>query len=159
MDASTVAAAALAIATETSQPAAVEELLLERERLAMDREALRSFLVERHYIHVPGYAQYARDQQLRESEVPYRLEEIPNIPEAPPIVIDYTEMPVFELESDVPDHLEEIPNTPEAPPVVIDYTEMPVLVPDEVEVPQEYAGAAQDGLLGNAPAHVADDAS
>ena len=101
MDASTLAAAALAIATETSQPAAVEELLLERERLAMDREALRSFLVERHYIHVPGYAQYARDQQLRESEVPYRLEEIPNIPEAPPIVIDYTEMPVFD-ELEVP---------------------------------------------------------
>ena len=54
---------------------------------------------------------------------------------------------------------QEIPNIPEAPPIVIDYTEMPVLVPDEVEVPQEYAGAAQDGLLGNAPAHVADDAS
>ena len=125
MDASTLAA--VAIATETSQPAAVEELLLERERLAMDREALRSFLVERHYIHVPGYAQYARDQQLRESDVPYRLEEIPNIPEAPPIVIDYTEMPVLE--------------------------------PDELEVPPEYAGAAQDGLLENAPAHVADDAS
>ena len=93
--------AALAIATATSQPAAVEELLLERERLAMDREALRSYLVERHYIHVPGYAQYARDQQLRESDVPYGLEEIPNIPEAPPIVIDYTEMPVL-----VPDELE-----------------------------------------------------
>ena len=54
---------------------------------------------------------------------------------------------------------QEIPNIPEAPPVVIDYTEMPVLVPDEVEVPPGYARAAQDGLLGNAPAHVADDAS
>ena len=158
MDASTLAAAALAIATETSQPAAVEELLLERERLAMDREALRSFLVERHYIHVPGYAQYARDQQLRESDVPYRLEEIPNIPEAPPIVIDYTEMPNTEMPVLAPYRPEE-PYLPEAPPVVIDYTEMPVLVPDELEVPPEYAGAAQDGLLGNAPAHVADDAS
>ena len=153
MDASTLAA--VAIATETSQPAAEEELVLERERLAMDREALRSFLVERHYIHVPGYAQYARDQQLRESDVPYRLEEIPNIPEAPPIVLDYTEMPNMEM----PAHHrpEEIPNIPEAPPIVIDYTEMPVF--DELEVPPGYAGAAQDGLLGNAPAHVADDAS
>ncbi len=156
MDASTLAAAALAIATETSQPAAMEELLLERERLAMDREALRSFLVERHYIHVPGYAQYARDQQLRESDVPYRLEEIPNIPEAPPIVIDYTEMPNMEMPAP---YLPEEPYRPVEPPVVIDYTEMPVLVPDELEVPPGYAGAAQDGLIGNAPAHVADDAS
>ena len=154
MDASTLAAAALAIATETSQPAAVEELLLERERLAMDREALRSFLVERHYIHVPGYAQYARDQQLRESDVPYRLEEIPYIPEAPPMVIDYTEMPVLAA------YRPEEPYLPEAPPVVIDYTEMPVLVPDELgEVPPGYAGAVQDGPIGSAPAHVADEAS
>ena len=57
MDASTLAAAALAIATETSQPAAVEELLLERERLAMDREALRSFVVERHYIQAPDFSE------------------------------------------------------------------------------------------------------
>ena len=57
MDASTLAAAALAIATETSQPAVVEELLLERERLAMDREALRSFVVERHYIQAPDFSE------------------------------------------------------------------------------------------------------
>ena len=57
MDASTLAAAALAIATETSQPAVVDELLLERERLAMDREALRSFVVERHYIQAPDFSE------------------------------------------------------------------------------------------------------
>ena len=53
MDASTLAASALAIANETSQSAAVQELLQERERLAMDREALRCFVVERHYIQAP----------------------------------------------------------------------------------------------------------
>ena len=153
MDASTLAAAALAIATEISQPAAVEELLLERERLAMDREALRSFLVERHYIHAPGYAQYARDERLREPHMPPRMEEILTSRRRIPVVIDDTEMPA-------PYRLDEpyIPEVPEAPPIVIDYTEMPVLVPDEVEVPPGYAGAAQDGLLGNAPAYVADDA-
>ena len=57
MDASTLAASALAIANETSQPAAVEELLLERECLAMDREALRSFVVERHYIQAPEFSE------------------------------------------------------------------------------------------------------
>ena len=57
MDASTLAAAALAIANETSQPAVVEELLLERERLAMDREALRSFVVERHYLQAPDFSE------------------------------------------------------------------------------------------------------
>ena len=31
----------------------VSELMLERERLAMDREALRSFVVERHYVRGP----------------------------------------------------------------------------------------------------------
>ena len=31
----------------------VAELMLERERLAMDREALRSFVVERHYVRGP----------------------------------------------------------------------------------------------------------
>ena len=57
MDASTLAAAALAIANESSQPAVVEELLLERERLAMDREALRSFVVERHYLRAPDFSE------------------------------------------------------------------------------------------------------
>ena len=32
----------------------VSELMLERERLAMDREALRSFVVERHYVRGPN---------------------------------------------------------------------------------------------------------
>ena len=57
MDASTLAAAALAIANESSQPAVVEELMLERERLAMDREALRSFVVERHYLRAPDFSE------------------------------------------------------------------------------------------------------
>ena len=52
-----MAAAALAIANESSQPAVVEELLLERERLAMDREALRSFVVERHYLRAPDFSE------------------------------------------------------------------------------------------------------
>ena len=34
----------------------VTELMLERERLAMDREALRSFVVERHYIQAPEFS-------------------------------------------------------------------------------------------------------
>ena len=34
----------------------VAELMLERERLAMDREALRSFVVERHYIQAPEFS-------------------------------------------------------------------------------------------------------
>ena len=57
MDASTLAASALAIANETSQSAAVQELLQERERLAMDREALRSHLCERHYIQAPAFSE------------------------------------------------------------------------------------------------------
>ena len=62
MDASTLAASALAIANETSQSAAVEELLQERERLAMDREALRSFVVERHYVQPPASVTSARPE-------------------------------------------------------------------------------------------------
>ena len=54
MDASTLASAALAIAVENSEPTAMQELLLERERLAMDREGLRSQLVERHYVQPPA---------------------------------------------------------------------------------------------------------
>ena len=34
----------------------VAELMLERERLAMDREALRSFVVERHYVQAPEFS-------------------------------------------------------------------------------------------------------
>ena len=35
----------------------VAELMLERERLAMDREALRSFVVERHYVRAPEFSE------------------------------------------------------------------------------------------------------
>ena len=35
----------------------VAELMLERERLAMDREALRSFVVERHYVQAPEFSE------------------------------------------------------------------------------------------------------
>ena len=62
MDASSLAASALAIANETSQSAAVQELLQERERLAMDREALLSFVCERHYIRAPASAVSARPE-------------------------------------------------------------------------------------------------
>ena len=62
MDASTLAASALAIANETSQSAAVQELLQERERLAMGREELRSFLCERYYIRAPASAVSARPE-------------------------------------------------------------------------------------------------
>ena len=50
MDASTLAAAALAIAIETSQTAAVQELLREREVLAMEKEDYRSFIWQRYYL-------------------------------------------------------------------------------------------------------------
>ena len=57
MDASTLAASALAIANETSQSAAVQELLQACEHLAMGREELRSFLCERYYIRAPAGAE------------------------------------------------------------------------------------------------------
>ena len=49
MDASSVAAAALAVAADHSRAAALSELLLERERLAMREEDLRSFVAARHF--------------------------------------------------------------------------------------------------------------
>ena len=49
MDASSLAAAALAVATEDSRAAAVRELLLDRERAAMANEDARSFLAQRFY--------------------------------------------------------------------------------------------------------------
>ena len=62
-NASTMAGAAMNIdmasdmtpANATTGAVAVDvaELMLERERLAMDREALRSFVVERHYVRGP----------------------------------------------------------------------------------------------------------
>ena len=47
MDASSLAAAALAVATDDSRAAAVRELLLDRERAAMANEDARSFLAQR----------------------------------------------------------------------------------------------------------------
>ncbi len=48
MDAATIAAAALAIVVDESQQAAMQALLLERERLAMTAENQASFLAQRH---------------------------------------------------------------------------------------------------------------
>ena len=50
MDASTTAAAALAIAVAASEQSAMEALLLERERLAMIVEDQASFLAQRHWV-------------------------------------------------------------------------------------------------------------
>ena len=50
MDASTTAAAALAIAVAASEQSAIEALLLERERLAMIVEDQASFMAQRHWV-------------------------------------------------------------------------------------------------------------
>ena len=50
MDASTTAAAALAIAVAASEQSAMEALLLERERLAMIVEDQARFLAQRHWV-------------------------------------------------------------------------------------------------------------
>ena len=50
MDAVTVAAAALAIVVDESREAAMRELLLERERLAMTVADRDSFLAQRHHV-------------------------------------------------------------------------------------------------------------
>ena len=50
MDASSLAAAALAVAMEDSRSAAVRELMLDRERAAMVAEDRGSFLIERHFV-------------------------------------------------------------------------------------------------------------
>ena len=49
MDASTLAAAALAVAADESRDAALRELLLDRERAAMQAEDLRSYVAQRHF--------------------------------------------------------------------------------------------------------------
>ena len=49
MDASTLAVAALAVAADESREAALRELLLERERAAMQAEDLRSYVAQRHF--------------------------------------------------------------------------------------------------------------
>ena len=50
MDASSVAAAALAVAVQDSRAAAIRELLLERERLAMAVADRDSYLAQRHFV-------------------------------------------------------------------------------------------------------------
>ena len=50
MDASTTAAAALAIAVAASEQSAIEALLQERERLAMIVEDQASFMAQRHWV-------------------------------------------------------------------------------------------------------------
>ena len=57
MDASSLAAAALAVAMEDSRSAAVRELMLDRERAAMLAEDLSSYMTQRHFTHtqmIPG---------------------------------------------------------------------------------------------------------
>ena len=49
MDASTLAAAALAVAADESRDAALRELLLDREHAAMQAEDLRSYVAQRHF--------------------------------------------------------------------------------------------------------------
>ena len=49
MDASTVAQAALALAVDNSRDAALNELLLERERLAIHADDMQSFVAARHF--------------------------------------------------------------------------------------------------------------
>ena len=50
MDASSVAAAALAVVVDESREAAIRELLLERERLAMSVADRDSYLAQRHFV-------------------------------------------------------------------------------------------------------------
>ncbi len=50
MDASSLAAAALAVAMEDSRTAAVRELMLDRERAAMVAEDRSSFIAQRHFV-------------------------------------------------------------------------------------------------------------
>ena len=62
MDASSLASAALALGVANSQTAALQELLLERERLAMGAEDLRSFFVAARH--------FTRDLLLQRGSVP-----------------------------------------------------------------------------------------
>ena len=50
MDAATIAAAALAVVVDESREAAMRDLLLERERLAMTVADRDSYLAQRHYV-------------------------------------------------------------------------------------------------------------
>ena len=58
MDAVTIAAAALAIVVDESQQAAMQALLLERERLAMLAAHHESYMAQRHYVGTLQIPQY-----------------------------------------------------------------------------------------------------
>ena len=66
MDASTTAAAALAIAIAASEQSAMEALLLERERLAMVVEDQASFMAQRHWTSMIHHQQLYRPMTWRE---------------------------------------------------------------------------------------------
>ena len=66
MDASTTAAAALAIAVAASEQSAMEALLLERERLAMIVEDQASFLAQRHWVGTLHLQRLSRPMTWRE---------------------------------------------------------------------------------------------
>ena len=65
MDASSVAAAALAVAVDESREAALRELLLDRERAAMQAEDLRSFVAERLAV---GVGDFDEEEEEEEEE-------------------------------------------------------------------------------------------
>ena len=67
MDASSVAAAALAVAVDESREAALRELLLDRERTAMQAEDLRSFVAERLAVEV-GDSDEEEEEEEEESD-------------------------------------------------------------------------------------------
>ena len=66
MDASTTAAAALAIAVAASEQSAMDALLLERERLAMIVEDQASFLAQRHWVGTLPLQRLSRPMTWRE---------------------------------------------------------------------------------------------
>ena len=66
MDASTAAAAALAIAIAASEQSAMDALLLERERLAMIVEDQASFMAQRHWVSTLHLQQLSRPMSWRE---------------------------------------------------------------------------------------------
>ena len=70
MDAATVAAAALAVVVDESREAAIRDLLLERERLAMAVADRDSYLAQRHF--AGGSAQVARPGPLMTYQTAFR---------------------------------------------------------------------------------------
>ena len=68
MDASSVAAAALAVAVDESRECALRELLLDRERAAMQAEDLRSFVAERLAVGVGDFDEEEEEEEEEESD-------------------------------------------------------------------------------------------